>query len=296
MILGRLITLFRKFDLADLIAVFLSLLAVLLSAIVADRVYERLAHLEDEVAFIWQAQALAGGRLTVPSPPEPKSFLVPFVVDYQGQRFGKYPLGWPLVLSLGVRLGLRWLVNPLLGGLGVWLIYRLGKRVFGAAVGLIAAGLVVVSPFFLVNSGSLLSHPLGLVLSATFALNWLKAFGDPGSPRPWLSTLGAALSLSALALTRPLTAVAVAFPFALHGLYCLVRGIGPHAAACWRWVGSSCCSAHCTSCGSMPSPVIRFLTLIRCGGRMTRLVLARDMAIERSAIHWTRHGSTPRTA
>lgn len=208
---------------ADRIAILLSLLAVLLSAIVADRVYERLAHLEDEMAFAWQAQALAVGRLTVPTPPEPKSFLVPFVVDYNGQRFGKYPIGWPLVLSLGVRLGLRWLVNPLLGGLGVWLIYRLGKRVFGEPVGLIAAGLTVISPFFLMNSGSLLSHPLGLVLSAAFALAWLDAFGDPVSPLPWLPTLVAALSLGALAVTRPLTAVAVALPFALHGLYCLLR-------------------------------------------------------------------------
>ena len=43
---------------------------------------------------------------------------------------------------------------------------------------------------------------------------------------PWLPTLAAALSLGLLALTRPLTAVAVAFPFAFHGLYLLVKGDG----------------------------------------------------------------------
>ena len=50
-------------------------------------------HLEDEIAYVWQAQALAGGAIKLPSPPEPKSFLVPFVVDYDGFRFGKYPPG-----------------------------------------------------------------------------------------------------------------------------------------------------------------------------------------------------------
>ena len=209
---------------ADRIAIFLSLLGVIFSAIVADRVYEHLAHLEDEITFVWQAQALTRNHLTLPSPSEPKSFLVPFVVDYNGQRFGKYPPGWPLVLSLGMRLGLRWLVNPLLGGLAVWLTYLLGKRVFGEKVGLIAAGLTVFSPFFLVNSGSLLSHPLGLALSAGFSLAWLQAFGNPSSSRPWLPTTVAAICLASLVLTRPFTAVAVAFPFALHGLYLMIRG------------------------------------------------------------------------
>ena len=102
--------------------------------------------------------------------------MVPFVVDYQGERFGKYPPGWPVLLSIAIRLDLRAWINPLLAGLGVWLTYLLGKRIFNDFVGLLAAGLTVASPFFLMNSGSLLSHPFGLVLSASFALGWLEIF------------------------------------------------------------------------------------------------------------------------
>jgi 4-amino-4-deoxy-L-arabinose transferase-like glycosyltransferase len=211
----------------DRIAVLLSLLAILAAYWVHDRVFERMAHIEDEMAYVWQAQAIAGGRLTLPSPPEPKSFLVPFVIDYQGQRFGKYPLGWPATLALGEYLGRRYLVNPLLAGFAVWLTYLLGKRLFGETVGLLAALLTLTSPFFLLNSGSLLSHPLGLVLSTMFALAWLDAFCDPGSRRPWLATLAAAGSLGLLVLSRPLTAVSIALPFALHGAVLLVRGEGP---------------------------------------------------------------------
>jgi len=208
-------------------ALILSLLAVLVSFWVTDRVFEQMAHLEDEMAYLWQAQAIAGGRLTLPSPPEHPSFLVPFVIDYNGQRFGKYPLGWPVVLAIGVWLGARSLVNPLLAGFGVWLTYQLGKRTFGKTTGLLAAGLTLTSPFFLVNSGSLLSHPLGLVLSAGFAMAWLDAFSDQHYPRPWLPATAAGMTLGVLALTRPLTAVAVALPFGLHGLYLLVRGSWP---------------------------------------------------------------------
>ena len=226
---------------SDKIAAILCLMAVLAGYLVADRIYERLAHIEDEMAFVWQAQAIARDRLTLPVPPGQHSFLVPFVVDYAGRRFGKYPLGWPVLLSLGVRLGLRYLVNPLLGGLAVWLIYRLGKKTLGETAGLLAAGLTVTSPFFLMNSGSLLSHPYGLVLSAAFALSWIDAFatlpttagGAPDLPdkartkRAWLATIVAAATLGMLALTRPLTAVAVCFPFGLHGLYLLIRGDWP---------------------------------------------------------------------
>ncbi len=211
----------------DRFALLLSLASVLISALVAWFVFERIPHIEDEIAYVWQARVIAAGKLTIPSPPDPKSFLVPFVVDFNGQRFGKYPLGWPAVLAIGELLGIRFLINPILAGVGVWLTYLLAKRVFNEQVALLAAGLTLTSPFFLANSGSLLSHPLGLALSAAFALNWLDSFGERNplpAARRWLSTLGAGLALGGLALTRPYTAVAVGLPFALHGIYLFYRG------------------------------------------------------------------------
>lgn len=208
---------------ADRIALLLSLIAVLAAFIVADRVFEHMPHLEDEIAYVWQAQAIAGGRLTLPSPPDPHSFLVPFVVDLDGQRFGKYPLGWPVMLAVGVLFGVRSIVNPLLAGVAVWLTYRLGKRVFGEPVGLLAALLTLTSPFFLMNSGSLLAHPFGLVLSAAFALTWLNAWNESLEQR-WLATLVSALCLGSLILTRPYTAVGVSIPFIFHAIYLWLRG------------------------------------------------------------------------
>jgi 4-amino-4-deoxy-L-arabinose transferase-like glycosyltransferase len=125
-------------------------------------------------------------------------------------------------------------INPLLAGLGVWLTYQLGKRFFSQLVGLLAAALTVTSPFFLMNSGSLLSHPFGLVLSSIFALGWLEAFwenkaenpGDKhiGSRQSWWYTWMVVLALGILILTRPMTALAVALPFGIHGLVLLWRG------------------------------------------------------------------------
>lgn len=217
-----------------MIALFLALAGILASALVTQRVFEGIPHIEDEIAYVWQAKALIDGHLTTSSPPNPRSFLVPFIVDYHGERFGKYPPGWPAVLALAIRLGLREWINPMLAGLGVWLTYALGKKIFGDWVGLLAAGLTITSPFFLMNSASLLSHPFGLVLSAIFALGWLESFWetktDPSldktaiSRRQWWYALLSVLALGALILTRPYTALAVALPFGFHGLYVLIRG------------------------------------------------------------------------
>ncbi len=214
---------------ADRIATLLSLIAILAAYLIADRVFERIPHLEDEIAYAWQAQVYARGELTLPSPPSPKSILVPFVVDYQGRRFAKYPPGWPAALAFGVALGGRAWVNALLAGLGVWLTYRLGQKVFDSRLALLAAFLTLTSPFFLLNSGSLLSHPWALVLSLSFALAWLDAFAEhkwglERTPPRALTATVAGLSLGALALTRPLTAVGVALPFFVHGVILLWRG------------------------------------------------------------------------
>jgi len=209
---------------SDRLALIIAFLAVFLTAWIAVVIFEDLPHLEDEYAYIWQAQAIAAGHLTIPSPPEPKNFLVPFVVDFEGQRFSKYPLGWPVLLSLGERINLRTWINPLLAGLGVWLIYRLGKKIFSDIVGLLAAGLTLTSPFFLMNSGVLLSHPLGLVLSAAFTLFWLDMIDQQSLMPGWLPPLSAGLTLGALILSRPLTALGLAIPFGIHGIILIIRG------------------------------------------------------------------------
>jgi 4-amino-4-deoxy-L-arabinose transferase-like glycosyltransferase len=230
----------------DRIAIVLSLVATVAAYLVAGRVFDHMPHVEDEMAYVWQAQALTQGKLSFPTPPDAKSLMVPFIVDYNGQRFGKYPPGWPMVLAFGLLLHVRDWVNPILAGLGVWLTYRLGKKLFDERIALLAGFLTLTSPFFLLNSSSLFSHPWSLFLSLTFVLAWLDTFnsvrpeGRAGRkaktfvefvslvfqefPPGWMTICVAGLSLGLLALTRPLTAVGVGLPFFIHGVILLVRG------------------------------------------------------------------------
>jgi 4-amino-4-deoxy-L-arabinose transferase-like glycosyltransferase len=216
----------------ELVAVILAILGSLSSVWVSHSVYEGLPHLEDEFAFLWQAEVMAGGRIKIPTPFESRSHLVPFVVDDDGYRFGKYPPGWPAALSLGARSDVPWAVNALLAGFSIWLIYRLGSKVAGERAGIIAAILSLTSPMFLMLSGSLLSHIFSLFLTCAFALAWLELFplkkvedGDKRVPA-WMLVLILGMSLGLLAITRPLTAVGVGLPFILQGLWMFIRRRG----------------------------------------------------------------------
>ena len=217
---------------AGWIALMLSVAGVLAGRWMTVNVFQGLPHVEDEMAYTWQAEVYAHGVLTAPSPPDVEEMYVPFVVNHDGQRAAKYPPGWPVVLSFGVRLGERGWVNPLLGGLAIWLIYRLGSKIFSRGTALLACFLTLTSPFYLILSGCLHSSAFSLVLSLIFTLAWLDTFDAVGKngngsrwPAPkWMTILVAGLSLGLLALTRPLTAVGVGLPFFIHGLILLVRG------------------------------------------------------------------------
>jgi hypothetical protein len=145
-------------------------------------------------------------------------------VDYNGHRFGKYQLPWPVVLSFGIRLGARNLVNPILAGLCIWLTYLLVRKLRDKRTGLIAAVLLAASPFFLINAATLLSHVFSLFLTLVFIIGWLDAIGERNDIPSWLPIGTAGLSLALLVLSRPLTALGITFPFVLHAAFLLLRG------------------------------------------------------------------------
>ncbi|MDP1544766.1 MAG: glycosyltransferase family 39 protein [Anaerolineales bacterium] len=215
----------KNINRSDVLALIISLAAVLAVYIISDRLFEQMPHIEDEMAYVWQAQVFAEGKLTLPSPPGAASLTIPYVVDYQGQRFAKYPPGWPIMLALGLKLNARSWVNPVLAGFSIWFIYVLGKRLFGQRVALFASFLTLLSPFFLFNAAMLFPHTWTLFLSLAFIMAWLDTlvFSDGSFPKP-ISAITAGLSLGVLAFTRPLTAIGVCLPFVFHAILLLYRG------------------------------------------------------------------------
>ncbi len=203
-------------------ALLICLATVAATASIGLNIFENLPHIEDEVAYVWQANVIARGDLTLQSPVCPNCFLVPFVVDYNGLRFGKYPIGWPVVLSFAIQLGKRAWLPPLLAGINIGLAYQLFKKIFDKKTALLAIFLTASSPFFLMNASSLLAHNWSLFLTLTFILGWFDVFLTNGRTPKILAATVASLSLGSLALTRPMTALGVALPFVFHGIFILL--------------------------------------------------------------------------
>jgi len=165
----------------------------------------------DEYVYLYQAQTMAAGRLWNPVPSPPGLFQFSYIVQEPGRAFGSFPFGWPLMLALALRVGLpAWLVNPLLGTITLGLLWWLGARLYNPRVGVLAAALGGVSPFFLFNAASYFSHTACGVLLLGAACVAARQDRSPA----WVPvTVGMLVGWAVV--TRYFTGVVCAVPIAL---------------------------------------------------------------------------------
>lgn len=189
--------------------------AAAVSCIVLDGV----PHVQDSIVQYFQAKVFAAGRLTVPSPARPEFFDMQFVLDRNGVRFGKYLFGQSVFPWVGLVLGVPWLINPVLGGISLVLIYLLAKDLFGDRTARLATLLVMTSPFYLFLHSSFLSHPQSLLCITLCILCALRmpASGDARYPLTAGAAFGLAFNI------RPLSAVLISFPVLIFVLVSAAR-------------------------------------------------------------------------
>jgi hypothetical protein len=159
----------------------------------------------DESAYLISAQLFAEGRLSVPSP-EPREFFDHYHVINDGRYYGRYPPGWPAILSLGVAVNAPWLVNPILGALTLFVLHRLARESFSREVADATLIATAANPFLIFNSASYFSHAACLLAATLFAWAALRCGRTPAARLPHLA-LGA--SAGAIFLIRPYTSVAL---------------------------------------------------------------------------------------
>ncbi len=219
--------------------VIITLTAVIAAGLFARFTNSAIPHSEDEAAYLFQAQVFAQNRLTAPTPPLPDAFWSPFVLDYNGRRFGKYPPGWPLLLSVGLRLHAPWLINALLGAASLAMIALLGFCYYrphheATLVGLLAAGLGLVTPAWLFQSGLLLSHAASMAWAA-LALLSLCVVTRPGASPGWSALTGASLGMAFI--TRPFAGLSLGLAIGLFLLLQVTRRQLRWQALLWAVAG-----------------------------------------------------------
>lgn len=195
--------------------------------------YQRHPHLKDEVAYYFHARYLATGRLYLPLPPVIQAYNFE-LMDYDATRwYASPPHGWPLMLALGIILGVPWLVNPVLGGLNIVLIYILVRDLYDRQTARISALLLSFSPWHILLAMSFMTH----IAALTFTLLAAIAVSRARRRESLLWAFIGGISTGMVGMIRPLEGMIVA---GLTGIWAITGGsvkrrltrIGAWAAGC----------------------------------------------------------------
>jgi len=183
---------------------------------------------DDENVYTFMARTFASGRVYLPSMPEPvRPFFDNHFVINDGKWYGIYFPGHPAALAIGESVhAMRW-IPAVSASLTVPLTFAVGRRIFGLRTALLSMPLLLLSPFFILSSATLLAHSTAGLLLIAFVYASLRALEQPEHSRWWLA---AGLALGWAGLTRPLSAAAFAVPW-LVLLATRVVGAGRRAMA-----------------------------------------------------------------
>lgn len=183
-------------------------------------VLDAFPHVSDEVAYQFQARALAGGHLSQPAPDPAVSFQFIHTMIERGRWFGIMNPGWPALLALGELLRTPWIVNPFLGAIALWCFDGYFREAgVTARTRRLAILLLAVSPFLLIMNGTLMAHSANLALFGAFCWSWARLLRTESRR----DALVAGIALGCNLLVRPIDTVAVSLPFAIQGLLRLRR-------------------------------------------------------------------------
>ena len=159
-------------------------LAVGASCFVAARtVFHDIPHGVDAVAYYFQAQVFASGRVTAPGVASVDAFDVPTIVTSQERRFAIYPPGWPALLAVALGIGAPSLANAALAALCAGFVWLTGRIIYGIREAWIALALLAMSPFFVFMGAGYLSHMAATTAVCAclyFMLLSRRAAGRPG--------------------------------------------------------------------------------------------------------------------
>lgn len=183
--------------------------------------------IQDEAAYLLQAELFARGRWVGVAPPLPE-FFAQMHVFTTPVLASKYPPGTSLLLTPFVKLGVPVLGPLFLAGMSGGLVFTLARRCGVTAVALLTWVLWSTNPAVIRYQASFLSQTVTVPLwLATFY--FVLSYRSHRRPR---SLIAVGACVAALAITRPVTALAI-LPVAAVAVYTAwsVRAKKPAALA-----------------------------------------------------------------
>jgi hypothetical protein len=170
----------------------------------------------DEYVYVFQGRTLERGQLWEESHPVDKSFGFNHIAIQNGITVGRFPPGWPLVLSAFMLVGIpAALVNPILSILTLFIFYGFARRLYGELIAGWSLLFLSATAFFLFNSASYFSHSICLLAIVIFITLYQRFEQN----RKIYNLLVAGCLMGLIAITRYYTAALLVLPFVVISFY-----------------------------------------------------------------------------
>lgn len=170
----------------------------------------------DEYVYVYQAETLSQGKLWNEAHPLDDFFLYSHIAQKDGISVGRFPPGWPLVLSVPFVLGFpAFIVNPVLAALSLFLFFHFTRKYYGPEIAIWALISLAFTSFFIFNSASFFSHTACLL----FVLGFIYCLYLHLDNRSVAYALLAGAFLGFTVITRYLNAVLIFLPVLVFLFY-----------------------------------------------------------------------------
>ncbi len=197
-----------------------ALLVFLFTNLMSYFIFDHIPHINDEIVYLFQAQIFLSGKLYYASPCGKEFFDFTHMIN-NGNWYGQYPFGYPLLLVLGVLLNAPWIVNPLFAAFSIIIFFFLGKEIYDEKTGIIAAALGTVSIWFLLMSSTMMSHTSCMFFTSVFLLFLFRSLKNPSLTNGMMAGLGLGMAF----LIRPYTAFFISLPFLIFYAFRLLKNL-----------------------------------------------------------------------
>jgi hypothetical protein len=188
----------------------------LISILVARESLQQFPNSSDEYVYLYQASTISKGKLWETSHDLKDPFYFNHIKQKDGISVGRFPPGWPAILSIAYYFGFpAYLINPVLGLIALALFYNFAKRYFGTRVAMWSLLTLAISSFFIFNSASYFSHTSCLLFTVIF-VDAIYLYRDT---RKVMAALCAGFFLGMIAITRYYTALLIFVPFLISLMY-----------------------------------------------------------------------------
>jgi hypothetical protein len=219
--IGRIIECQRLIPLS-LYLVFVYGAFLLLCVFMSWHLFKFIPGYDDSISQYIHGKFFAHGMLYGETPTNQRFFPVKLMVN-DGKWYAAYQPLHSMFLAAGHYISAPWIINPLAGALTVLLIVLIARRIFDEATARIAGLLAFFSGYMIFMSSEYMNHSTTLLFTTLLIYAYITMLDTlPQSKKTalvWACVAG--LSLGAVFLIRPLTAVGVGLPFMFHALLLL---------------------------------------------------------------------------